>query len=73
MNVMKIAGIIVSALLGIWVILSIARVWGDVISWSNYLKVTITMALLAVAVGIIALIINEFIKEKDMKKDNFID
>ena len=73
MNVMKIAGIIISALLGIWVILSIARVWGDVISWSNYIKVTITMALLAVAVGVIALIINEFIKEKDMKKDNFID
>ena len=73
MNVMKIAGIIISALLGIWVILSIARVWGDLISWSNYIKVTITMALLAVAVGIIALIINEFIKEKDMKKDNFID
>ena len=73
MNIMKIAGIIISALLGVWVILSIARVWGDVISWSNYIKVTITMALLAVAVGVIALIINEFIKEKDMKKDNYID
>jgi membrane protein implicated in regulation of membrane protease activity len=73
MNIMKIAGIIISTLLGLWVILSIARVWGDVISWSNYIKVTITMALLALAVGIIALIIREFIKESDMKKDDFID
>jgi len=73
MNIMKYAGIIISTLLGLWVILSIARVWGDVISWSNYIKVTITMALLALAVGVIALIIREFIKESDMKKDDFID
>jgi ABC-type uncharacterized transport system permease subunit len=73
MNIMKIAGIIISLLLGSWVILSIARVWGDVISWSNYIKVTITMALVGVAVGVIALIIREFIKESDMKKDNYID
>jgi len=73
MKIMKYAGIAVSVLLGIWVILSIARVWGDVISWSNYMKVTITMGLLVVAIGIIALIVNEFIKEKDMKKDDFID
>jgi hypothetical protein len=73
MKIMKIAGIIISILLAIWVVLSIARVWGDIISWSNYIKVTITLGLLAVAVGIIALIIREFIKESDMKKDNYID
>jgi uncharacterized integral membrane protein len=73
MKIMKIAGIIISILLAIWVVLSIARVWGDLISWSNYIKVTITLGLLAVAVGIIALIIREFIKESDMKKDNYID
>ena len=73
MKIMKIAGIIISILLAIWVVLSIARVWGDIISWSNYIKVTITLGLLAVAVGVIALIIREFIKESDMKKDNYID
>jgi hypothetical protein len=73
MKIMKIAGIIISILLAIWVVLSIARVWGDIISWSNYIKVTITLGLLAVAVGVIALIIREFIKENDMKKDNYID
>jgi len=73
MNVMKIAGIIISILLASWVVLTIARVWGDVISWSNYIKVTITFGLLAIAVGIIALIIREFITEKEMKKDKYID
>ena len=71
---MKIAGIIVSILLIIWVGASIAFMWGnELIKVNTYIKLTITLGILAVAVGIIAMIFNEYFKEKKYKDEKFLD
>ncbi len=74
MSIMKIAGIIVSILLVIWGGASLAYIWGDdIISFKTYIKLTITLAILAVVVGIVALIFAEYFKEKKYKDEKFLD
>ncbi len=70
---MKIAGYIISAIFAFWSILTIVYVWNsDVISFANYVKVTITSLILVIAIGVIALIFKESKKESDYKKDDFL-
>ncbi|NPA28465.1 MAG: hypothetical protein GXN91_05440 [Epsilonproteobacteria bacterium] len=71
--ILKVTGIIISILLSSWIILTLIKIWGDVISWGSYIKLTITLALVAAGVGIIGVIINEINKENKMKKDRYID
>ncbi len=74
MSSMKIAGIIISIILVIWAGASLAYMWGDdIISFTNYIKLTITLAILAVVVGVIALIFSEYFKEKKYKDEKFLD
>jgi hypothetical protein len=74
MKVMKIASIIIALIIGAWAIITIIMLWNsDFMKFSTYIKTTITMGVIAAAVGIIALIIREFISEQKMKKDKYID
>jgi len=74
MSSMKIAGIVISLLLIIWAGVSIAYMWGDdIISFSTYIKLTITLAIIAGVVGIVALIFAEYFKEKQYKDEKFLD
>lgn len=73
MNAMKIASIITGIVLVSYAIFALLWLWGAAISWETFVKVTITAGVVVVAVLGLALLYREYIEEKDMKKDGFLD
>ncbi len=74
MNFMKFTGVIISLILLIWAGISIAYIWGNnIIDFTTYIKLTITLAILLVVISIIFLIFNEYLKEKRYKDEKFLD
>jgi membrane protein implicated in regulation of membrane protease activity len=73
MNVMKIASIITAATLIMYVIVVLLQVWASVMSWATFIKLTITSVVLIVAVFGVALLYREYVEEKNMKRDGYID
>jgi len=70
---MKIATIISSALLVIWVILTMVMMWSDVLDSTLYIKLSITMGIIVVATILIALALKEYGSEKKLKDHNYLD
>ena len=70
---MKIASIISVITLVAWLIMTLLLMWTESIPFDTYIKVSITMGLVILGVVGSALIIREYVGEKDMKKDKFID
>jgi len=73
MNVMKIASIITAATLIMYVVVVLLQVWASVMSWATFIKLTITSVVLIVAVFGLALLYREYVEEKQMKKENYLD
>jgi len=73
MNVMKIASIITAAILTMYVVVVLLQVWASVMSWATFIKLTITSVVLIVAVFGLALLYREYVEEKQMKKENYLD
>jgi len=70
---MKIATIISTVLLVIWVLLTMAVMWTESISTDIYIKLTITMGIVVVATILIALALREYGTEKKLKDHNYLD
>ena len=56
-----------------WSALTVAEIWADVISTELYWKITITMAIAGGAIVLASLIAREYLSERKMKKDKYID
>ena len=72
-SIMKLASIITISLLVFWVLITILDMWFDIMSWDVFIKFSITLALLGVVALIIAIAKREYIDEKNLKKDKYID
>ena len=70
---MKIATIISSVLLVSWVILTMVKMWTDVLESTLYMKLSITMGIIVVATILIALALKEYGSEKKLKDHNYLD
>jgi len=70
---MKIATIISTVLLVIWVLLTMVVMWTESISTDIYIKLTITMGIVVVATILIALALREYGTEKKLKDHNYLD
>lgn len=73
MKAMKIASIVSGVVLALYVILLLAQLWGSVITWEIFIKLTITAGVIIVASFGLALLYREYIEEKSMKDDNYLD
>lgn len=56
-----------------WVLIALLQLWFDLLSGEIFLKLTITAGALFVVVLGIALVVREYIDEKKMKDDGYID
>ena len=56
-----------------WSVLSIAQLWGNVMSEEMYWKITITMGLIGGGIVAASLIAREYLNEQQLKKDKFVD
>jgi uncharacterized membrane protein len=70
---MKIATIISTVLLVVWVLLTMAVMWTDAIDSSMYIKLSISMGIVVVATILIALALREYGTEKKLKDHDYLD
>jgi len=70
---MKIATIISTVLLVIWVIMTMVMMWTEALNSEMYIKLTITMGIVVVATILIALALREYGTEKKLKDHNYLD
>ncbi len=73
MKAMKIASIITGVVLVAYAVFALVWLWGTSISWTTFVKVSITAAVIVIAVLGLALLYREYVEEKEMKKDGFLD
>lgn len=70
---MKIASIVsIVTILG-WLTLTLFQLWGSGIDIGLYLKITLTIILLNLGIGLSSLIFRDYMDENKMKKDKFLD
>jgi len=70
---MKIATIVSSVLLVLWVILTMVVMWTDALDSSMYVKLSVTMGIVVVATILIAIALREYGTEKKLKDHNYLD
>ncbi len=73
MNAMKVASIIVALVLVVYTILLLSQLWGDMLSGVVFIKITITAAVIVVVTLGLAMLYREYIEEKRMKDDGYLD
>ncbi|UFH60026.1 hypothetical protein [Sulfurovum mangrovi] len=73
MKVMKIASIVSGMVFVFYAILLLLQLWIEVVSWTVFVKLTITAGVLIVVTFGVALLYREYIEEKSMKDDKYID
>jgi putative Ca2+/H+ antiporter (TMEM165/GDT1 family) len=73
MKVMKIVSIITGVILALFAVLLLAQMWGNVMPWETFMKLSVTAAVIIVATFGLALLYREYIEEKSMKEDKYID
>ncbi|MCX7089746.1 MAG: hypothetical protein NTV00_17050 [Methylococcales bacterium] len=70
---MKIGAIICSAIAVIWVLLALLQLWFSLFSLDIFIKLSVSAALLFVIVLVLSLVIREYISDKKMKENGFLD
>lgn len=70
---MKIATIVSLISLVLWVVLTMAVMWTDALDNSIYVKLSVTMGIVAIATILIALALCEYGSEKKLKDHNYLD
>jgi len=73
MKAMKLASIITGVVLVLYAIFALIQLWGTVVSWSTFIKITITAAVIVIATLGLAMLYREYIEEKSMKEDKYLD
>ncbi len=73
MNAMKIASIVSGIVFALYAVLLLVWLWGDNISWETFVKVSITAAVIIIVTMGLALLYREYIEEKEMKKEKYLD
>ncbi len=73
MKIMQIAGIITALILAVSGVLLIGQIWDQWLEWKIFIKITISAAVTVVVIGIVAIILNEIYKERELKKQNYLD
>jgi len=70
---MKIGAILCLVIFVTWVFVALLQLWFDLLSGEVFWKLTVTAGALFVVVLGVSLVIREYIDEKKMKDDGYID
>ncbi|OQX76344.1 MAG: hypothetical protein B6D54_04110 [Epsilonproteobacteria bacterium 4484_65] len=73
MNAMKLASVITGIVLILYAIFALVQLWMTVVSWATFVKVSITAAVIVIATLGLAMLYREYIEEKSMKEDKYLD
>ena len=70
---MKIASIISGAVFALYAIVLLVQLWGDVMSWKLFIKLTISAGVIIIVTFGLAILYREYIEEKTMKDEKYLD
>ena len=70
---MKIGAIICLFIFVAWILMSLMQLWFGILSSSMFWKLTITAGALFIVVLAISLVIREYVADKKLKEDGYID
>jgi len=70
---MKVASIISGLVFAVYAILLLVQVWSEAMSWTVFLKLTVTAAVIIVVTFGLAMLYREYVEEKSMRDDKYID
>ena len=70
---MKVASIISGLVFAVYAILLLVQVWSEAMSWTIFMKLTVTAAVIIVVTFGLAMLYREYIEEKSMRDDKYID
>ncbi len=73
MKVMKIASLITGVLFALFGILLLVQMWGNVMPWEVFIKLAVTAGVIIVVTFGLALLYREYIEEKSMKDEKYLD
>jgi membrane protein implicated in regulation of membrane protease activity len=73
MKVIKIASIITGIIFALFSILLLVQIWGNVMPWETFMKVAVTAVVIIVVTFGLAMLYREYIEEKSMKEDKYLD
>jgi len=73
MNAMKIASIITGVVLALYAVFLLVWLWGESISFEIFVKTTITAGIIIVVTVGLAILYREYVEEKEMKTEKYLD
>ncbi len=73
MNAMRLASLIVGTVLVLYSVFGLIQLWMKVVSWATFVKISITAAVIVVVILGLAMLYREYIEEKSMKEDKYLD
>ena len=73
MKVMKIASMITGIVLALFAILLLVQIWAMVMPWETFMKLTVTAVVIIVVTFGLAMLYREYIEEKTMKDEHYLD
>jgi len=73
MKVMKIASLVTGIIFALFAILLLVQMWGNVMPWDIFMKLTVTAGVIIVVTFGLALLYREYVEEKSMKEDKYLD
>jgi len=73
MNAMRLASIITGVVLVGYSIFALIQLWATVVSWATFMKVSISAAVIVIVTLGLAMLYREYIEEKSMKEDKYLD
>jgi hypothetical protein len=73
MKSIKIASIIVGTIFVVYASVGILQLWFEIIEWGTFVKISITAMVIIIVTFGLAMLYREYIEEKKMKEDKYID
>lgn len=65
--------ITIIALLVIGAVLTIIQIWVPLFSWATYIKIAVTLGIIAVALGLVMVLKADLGENRKMKDENYLD
>ena len=70
---MKIASLITGIIFALFALLLLMQMWGNIMPWDIFIKLAVTAGVIIVVTFGLALLYREYVEEKSMKEENYLD
>jgi hypothetical protein len=73
MKIMKIASMITGIIFALFAIMLLVQMWGNVMPWDIFIKLSVTAGIIIIVTFGLAMLYREYIEEKAMKDEKYLD